>query len=40
MKMNYFVFGTNDKESAVAFYDALSDGCGLHKLNAQGRMTL
>lgn len=40
MKMNYFVFGTNDKETAVGFYDALFDGCGLQKLNGQGRMTL
>lgn len=40
MKMNYFVFGTNNKEKAVAFYDALFDGCGLNKLHGQGRMTL
>ena len=40
MKMNYFVFGTNNKEKAVAFYDALFDGCGLNKLHGEGRMTL
>lgn len=40
MKMNYFVFGTNNKERAVAFYDELFEGCGLNKLHEQGRMTL
>ena len=40
MKMNYFVFGTNNKEKSVAFYDALFDGCGLSKIHDQGRMTL
>lgn len=40
MKMNYFVFGTNDKEKAVAFYDDLFDGCGVSKIVAEGRMTL
>jgi len=40
MKMNYFVFGTNNKEKAVAFYDELFDGCGLNKIQGQGRMTL
>ena len=40
MNMNYFVFGTNDKEKAVSFYDELFSGCGLHKLQDQGRMTL
>ncbi len=29
MKMNYFVFGTNDETEAVAFYDVLFDGCGV-----------
>ncbi len=40
MKMNYFVFGTNNKDKAVAFYDELFDGCGLNKVEAEGRMTL
>lgn len=40
MRMNYFVFGTNNKEKADAFYDALFDGCGLDKIHDQGRMTL
>jgi len=40
MKMNYFVFGTNDKAKAVSFYDELFDGCGLNKIHDQGRMTL
>lgn len=40
MKMNYFVFGTNDKERAAAFYDELFAGTGLSKIHDQGRMTL
>lgn len=40
MKMNYFVFGTNSKEQAVAFYDELFEGCGLNKIPGEGRMTL
>lgn len=40
MKMNYFVFGTNDKHSAIAFYDAFFAGCGLAKIHDEGRMTL
>ena len=40
MKMNYFVFGTNDKNKAVAFYDALFECCGLEKIHNEGRMTL
>ena len=40
MKMNYFVFGTNNKEKAIAFYDELFDGCGLTKAPGEGRMTL
>jgi predicted lactoylglutathione lyase len=40
MKMNYFVFGTNNREKAVAFYDELFDGCGLNKFPGEGRMTL
>lgn len=38
--MNYFVFGTNNKEKAVAFYDAFFEGCGLSKIHDEGRMTL
>ena len=40
MKMNYFVFGTNNKEKAVTFYDDLFDGSGLNKVQGDGRMTL
>lgn len=40
MKMNYFVFGTNNKKAAVAFYDELFDSCGLVKVHDEGRMTL
>ena len=40
MRMNYFVFGTNNKEKAVAFYDELFDGCGLTKIPGEGRMVL
>ena len=40
MKMNYFVFGTNNKEKAVAFYDELFEGSGLSKFSGEGRMTL
>jgi predicted lactoylglutathione lyase len=40
MKMNYFVFGTNNKQQAVAFYDAFFEGCGLAKIHDEGRMTL
>ena len=40
MKANYFVFGTNDKEKAVAFYDELFEGSGLNKIHDEGRMTL
>ena len=40
MKMNYFVFGTNDKQKAVSFYEAFFEGCGLAKLHDEGRMTL
>jgi predicted lactoylglutathione lyase len=38
--MKYFVFGTNNKAKAVAFYDALFDGCELNKIPGEGRMTL
>jgi predicted lactoylglutathione lyase len=40
MKMNYFVFGTNDMQSAVSFYDALFVGSEMKKINDEGRMTL
>ncbi len=40
MKMNYFVFGTNDKKKAVDFYDKFFDGCGLMKVHDEGRMAL
>ena len=40
MKMNYFVFGTNDKKNAVLFYDSFFEGCGLVKIHDEGRMTL
>lgn len=40
MKMNYFVFGTNHMEKAVAFYDALFDGLGFNKIHTGERMTL
>ncbi|MCV6623297.1 MAG: VOC family protein [Cellvibrionaceae bacterium] len=40
MKMNYFVFGTNDKQKSVAFYDAFFKDCGLVKAHDEGRMTL
>lgn len=40
MKMNYFVFGTNDKPKSVAFYDELFDGCGFRKIHDEGRMTV
>ncbi|GLR71241.1 VOC family protein [Agaribacter marinus] len=40
MKMNYFVFGTNDKEKAEVFYDDLFSESGLNKIHGRGRMTL
>lgn len=40
MKINYFVFGTNNKDKAVKFYDELFDGCGLNKIPGEGRMVL
>lgn len=40
MKMNYFVFGTNDMKSAVAFYDTLFEGSEMKKVHGEGRMTL
>ncbi|MDX2370622.1 MAG: VOC family protein [Colwellia sp.] len=40
MKMNYFVFGTNDMTAAVTFYDLIFADCGMTKLHNEGRMTL
>lgn len=40
MKMNYFVFGTNDMQKSVQFYDALFEGDEINKVHAEGRMTL
>lgn len=40
MKMNYFVFGTNDMQAAVVFYDALFEGSAFNKVHAEGRMTV
>ena len=40
MKMNYFVLGTNNMQSAVRFYDELFEGCNMNKLLDGGRMTL
>ena len=40
MKMNYFVFGTNDKQKAVLFYDEFFEDCGVAKVHDEGRMTL
>lgn len=40
MNMNYFVFGTNDKPKAEAFYDNLFSESTLTKLHGEGRMTL
>lgn len=40
MKMNYFVFGTNNMLKAVQFYDALFEGRGINNIHSDGRMTL
>jgi len=39
MKMNYFVVGTNDRDAAVAFYDALFEGTEFTQVMATDRMT-
>jgi len=39
MKMNYFVVGTNDMDSATTFYEGLFAGLGLNKMIASERMT-
>ena len=38
--MNYFVFGTNNMQQAVQFYDALFESGGISKIQSEGRMTL
>ncbi|GJM12284.1 MAG: glyoxalase [Pseudohongiella sp.] len=40
MKMNYFVFGTNNMSAAVEFYDRLFEGMGMQRHPGEGRMTL
>jgi len=40
MKMNYFVFGTNNMEKSVCFYDEIFDGSEVNKVHDEGRMTL
>lgn len=40
MKMNYFVLGTNNMQSAVKFYDLIFKDGGMTKLSDEGRMTL
>lgn len=40
MKMNYFVFGTNDLPRAISFYDLLFGGSGISKIHSEGRMTI
>lgn len=39
MKMNYFVFGTNNMDASVRFYDALFEGTALSQTFATDRMT-
>lgn len=40
MKINYFVFGTNDMKRAISFYDALFEGSGVSKVHSEGRMSV
>jgi len=40
MKMNYFVFGTNNMQLAIQFYDQLFEGSEVNKMHSEGRMTL
>ena len=40
MKMNYFIFGTNDMKQAINFYDSFFRDCGVNKVYSEGRMTL
>lgn len=39
LKMNYFVFGTNNMKAATQFYDALFEQTELNKVIASERMT-
>jgi catechol 2,3-dioxygenase-like lactoylglutathione lyase family enzyme len=39
MRMNYFVFGTNDMTAATAFYNALFAQAGLASMSPSERMT-
>ncbi len=40
MKMNYFIFGTNNMQQAIRFYDALLESTGINRVHSEGRMTL
>ena len=40
MKMDYFVFGTNNKVRAAAFYDVFFEGSGISKIYSEGRMVV
>ena len=40
MKMNYFVFGTNNLQKAARFYDDFFESSGINKIHAEGRMVL
>ncbi len=40
MKMNYFVFGTNDMKRAVRFYDALFEASEVNRVSPEGRMSV
>ena len=40
MKMNYFVFETNNMQQAMQFYDAFFKHSGINKIHSEGRMTL
>lgn len=40
MKLNYFVFGTNNMLVAVTFYDGIFASSGVNKIHDEGRMTL
>ena len=40
MNMNYFVFGTNDMQRAISFYDGFFAGSGVSKVLSGGRMSV
>jgi predicted lactoylglutathione lyase len=40
MKMNYFVFGTNNLSVAVKFYDSLFEGMDVQRHPEEGRMAM